>query len=39
MKEVMHVACLVDENAPVLAKEDLAKRTFERLAQMEGTES
>jgi len=30
MKEVMHVACMVDGNAPVLAKEDLAKIPFER---------
>jgi hypothetical protein len=31
MKEVMHVACIEDKNAPILAREDLAKRPFERL--------
>jgi hypothetical protein len=30
MKEVMQVACMEDENAPILAKEDPAKRPFER---------
>jgi len=31
MKEVMHVACIEDKNAPILAREDIAKRPFERI--------
>jgi hypothetical protein len=35
----MHVACMEDDNASILAREDLAETIWKTLAQMEETES